>query len=765
MSNFNGNTGFESGLDNGTADIFVNSVKINDISTPGLPLKVDANKEIYSTTLDISDTSGLQAALDATITNPYVGVLQASDFRSDNIPSYDATVQALVASNATLVDKTQNITAIGVNTDISNGFARYQGFVYDTPTANNHLTPKVYVDTKISKTDTADQSIVSNLNLSTPASGLTVSGVSGQGSDISLTGLAGELNDGIQGFTFTIDDNIVVNRVKVRNEARNGNSSGFIGYWFRDPPSTTWNLVTSGSLQSGSVGTDGNFRWTENGYPRTLLENNGRIHAFVLDMGVGGRLSADPPSTLTYEAGINIIGRCYEAVPNLGTFPNIQTTDGYAPVCSFEYVKNTPTYDKILNCGSINNKNGTIINVRDPTNPQDVATKKFVDDSISGVLVNVDDKISKTDVAAQSMASTLQITNNTPSADPATGALRIQGGMGIIGKIFSADDISTEGDLNVDGEINVKNGGVLIYQTGLVGIAPSREGCLHIVCNDGEGPLTVEERSGGGGRARIQLRPIVTGTQGAITMYGITTDTRCNMFLYDTTGATELGRLQINLLNGGAQENQIEITTAQTTIKKDLVVSGDIGRVAQKVPNAFVENLVINTIDDSSFGLTGGTTDVKYNPLTGKLSYGVKSHAYINLVDNLVTTSIVAANTSYTMGGIHSTGSIQDFTSTTAGVLTYTGSDSRTCQMDCNWDWSTEEKSNDLYDVAVYVDDVEQACKMESRLSNSNAYPRSAGLTFITNLTTNQTVQVKIRGNSANKTILISQLNLTITEL
>jgi hypothetical protein len=86
MSNFNGNTGFESGLDNGTADIFVNSVKINDISTPGLPLKVDANKEIYSTTLDISDTSGLQAALDATITNPYVGVLQASDFKSDNIP-------------------------------------------------------------------------------------------------------------------------------------------------------------------------------------------------------------------------------------------------------------------------------------------------------------------------------------------------------------------------------------------------------------------------------------------------------------------------------------------------------------------------------------------------------------------------------------------------------------------------------------------------------------------------------------------------------
>ena len=70
MSNFNGNTG-SSELTDGNADIYVNSVKINNISTPFLPLKTDANKEIYSTTLNISDTSGLQAALDSTITNPY----------------------------------------------------------------------------------------------------------------------------------------------------------------------------------------------------------------------------------------------------------------------------------------------------------------------------------------------------------------------------------------------------------------------------------------------------------------------------------------------------------------------------------------------------------------------------------------------------------------------------------------------------------------------------------------------------------------------
>ena len=115
---FNGETA-GSDLSDGTSNIFINSIKINSVTSTELPLKVDANKEVYSTTLNISDTSGLQAALDSTISNPFVGTLQATDFKSDNIPSYDTTVQALVLSNAT----------------------------------------------KVSKTDTSDQSIVSNLTL------------------------------------------------------------------------------------------------------------------------------------------------------------------------------------------------------------------------------------------------------------------------------------------------------------------------------------------------------------------------------------------------------------------------------------------------------------------------------------------------------------------------------------------------------------------------------------------------------------------------
>jgi len=356
---FLGNGGSNINLSNGTATIFGATIGALSLD-PSKPIKTNSVRQLVSSKLDIADINSLQSQLSTkdeltftegdTHTTPLAGKV---------------VIYAKTDGEVYKKDDTGTETPIG-NSDTTD---------LETKTQNISLT----------ETDGTKTTMTQELNLSTPASGLTVSGVLGQGSDISLTGSAGELNDGRQGFTFTIDDDIVVNRAKVRNEARFFNSGGSIGYWFRDPPSTTWNLGGASSLQSGSVGTDGNFRWTENGYPKTLLENNGRIHAFVLDMAIGGRLSADPPSALTYEAGINIIGRCYEAEPNIGTFPDIETTDGYAPVCSFEYVSNTPTYDKTFNCGSINNKSGTIINVSDPTNSQDVSTKNYVDVATSGI--------------------------------------------------------------------------------------------------------------------------------------------------------------------------------------------------------------------------------------------------------------------------------------------------------------------------------------------------------------------------------------------
>ena len=236
MSNFNGNTGTNE-LEDGTANLFVNSVKINDISTPGLPLKVDANKEIYSTTLDISDTSGLQTALDATIQTPYVGVIQATDFKSENIPSIDISIQSLVASNAsklskidtadqsivsnlTLTDNTKKITAANIETEevtTTNGNLNITGVVSQTGAqyyiesavtpANNFRIDMLGGSTQLQGrggplyvTSQADKVIVngSELEVSAPATfNDTVSTPNVASVDASITSLNEEASTGI----------------------------------------------------------------------------------------------------------------------------------------------------------------------------------------------------------------------------------------------------------------------------------------------------------------------------------------------------------------------------------------------------------------------------------------------------------------------------------------------------------------------------------------------------------------------------------------
>jgi len=85
--------------------------------------------------------------------------------------------------------------------------------------------------------------------------------------------------------------------------------------------------------------------------------------------------------------------------------------------------------------------------------------------------------------------------------------------------------------------------------------------------------------------------------------------------------------------------------------------------------------------------------------------------------------------------------------------------------MNASWTWETEQKSNDEFDMAVYVNDAEQICKMVSNLSDDNSYPRSASLTFITTLNTGQNIKLKLRGSVAGKSVLVSQFNMSISEL
>ena len=150
MSNFNIGGG-SSDLTDGTANINVASVSISSL-TPSTTLKTDLSSKIISSAIDISDVSGLQTALDATITNPYVGTLQASDFASDNVDSYDDKIPEIdgelltkvsktdtsdqsIVSNLTLTDDTKKITATNIETEeltTKNGVLYITGMIDQT---------------------------------------------------------------------------------------------------------------------------------------------------------------------------------------------------------------------------------------------------------------------------------------------------------------------------------------------------------------------------------------------------------------------------------------------------------------------------------------------------------------------------------------------------------------------------------------------------------------------------------------------------------
>lgn len=127
----------------------------------------------------------------------------------------------------------------------------------------------------------------------------------------------------------------------------------------------------------------------------------------------------------------------------------------------------------------------------------------------------------------------------------------------------------------IKGDLNVVDSGALIYNTSVAGIK-TRESCLHVICTEGEGPIIAEERAGGGAKYQIHLRPHVAEIYGAITMAGRASTTKCDMIQWDTGDGglfSNLGRMRFNLLNADVQENQIEITTSHTNIKKELKVS------------------------------------------------------------------------------------------------------------------------------------------------------------------------------------------------
>ena len=237
-----------------------------------------------------------------------------------------------------------------------------------TPTDPFDASTKLYVDNSISgipptdltdlntktqnisltKTNATQTFMNQNLVLGTEG-GQIISGIDGQGLDVPITNVS-PLLVGDNGYVFEVKNNVVLTRLKIKEELFNTSSQSnvFISFWIYQISINRWILRNSSSLTFGSVGNENGYRWTENGPPYAL--SVGTRYGITFNMDLGQELSNSP---LTIGDDITITGSVYRNVGQPNTFPENETTDGNAPVGSFDYVS-SDQFDKSLNCGPIN---------------------------------------------------------------------------------------------------------------------------------------------------------------------------------------------------------------------------------------------------------------------------------------------------------------------------------------------------------------------------------------------------------------------------
>ena len=101
--------------------------------TPGFPVKIDSERKLYSTTLVIADVVNLQSELDATIQTPYNGTIEATDYKTSSVPSFNTAI-------TTLNTTTQNINTSGVITNITGKLQNNGVPVLQETTTRNIIT-------------------------------------------------------------------------------------------------------------------------------------------------------------------------------------------------------------------------------------------------------------------------------------------------------------------------------------------------------------------------------------------------------------------------------------------------------------------------------------------------------------------------------------------------------------------------------------------------------------------------------------------------
>ena len=297
------------------------------------------------------------------------------------IPSTEIIYQSEPTNNLKLVNVINTIAEVSTEFKgvlIANGQTIQGNVDLETKTQNINLA-----DT------TADTTLFdSNVVISSPTIARDITAFDGQGPDLAIDGTSPGQLFVFTGFEFTAQSNLSNVRFKIKSSQRSttDTSNRFIYVYEYNTTTNSFGNSFAG-LSIGTYGNallppiiEGDYNLT---YPYQLSLLAGKRYAILLPVVAGDKISEIGPSPITVDSNISVIGSV--RLDAAGNFP-ASTNDGYAPILTLGYDV-LGLFDKRIDCGIIDNKNGTIINVSDPVDLQDVSTKNYVDTAIAAIPV------------------------------------------------------------------------------------------------------------------------------------------------------------------------------------------------------------------------------------------------------------------------------------------------------------------------------------------------------------------------------------------
>ena len=178
--------GGNANISNGSVNIFAATLSADNLE-PSKAIKTNSVKQLISTNLEIADVNNLQSELDNVLTNPFVGTLQADDFKGDSIK--DKTETSTINLTATEIDLVA--TSVKVNGQAVDASVDLQDAYNNSVVAETQLTTtKPYT---IKAVDTANL-----LNIDGDTKEVNINGdllVNGSNLETQISNVEGDITD------------------------------------------------------------------------------------------------------------------------------------------------------------------------------------------------------------------------------------------------------------------------------------------------------------------------------------------------------------------------------------------------------------------------------------------------------------------------------------------------------------------------------------------------------------------------------------------